>query len=574
MHYIPSWLPDEIIFSLASRYHFYTLGRSSLNTSLNLFGVGTSGTHHDFPAGIDYFAEICEGKLGAAEDIICERSVLPYITRFQDDAVRKLAIASMRGSAIGSLKATLGLLNSWFRTNLPLKACPSCIVSDIDTIGEPYWHRTHQVPGIWLCPDHRVPLRQASVKTNHIGKYRWFLPEEEMLQASMLEERWMLTKEAERVLYGIAEVALRLLSLPCDYFFDLEQLSEFYRQRLKVMGWVSTHGKNRLEYSAKRFCERYVDLRFIPEFSLMPSSVGEAESFLKRSLRLSQIGRNPLRHVFMIHFLYGDWDEFMKVINLECTREAPQSVLPKRSDADRADLATPEQQRFIKLVLEEGLSIRVAARICGVSVGTGIMWAAKFQLPVKIRPKFIDAAKKTSIEQVLKEGGTLGEVAQSENVCVATVQKILSGSESLRKEWQEAKFRRVRDRWRACISSFLQRNPSAGREKIKKSCRAAFAWLSRHDREWLCENLPPPIKLHKSTEPKVDWKQRDREYRAEVGSKAEKIQANYSPCKIPLSHLLGDLPEIRGKLTLMNLMPLTQELIQQLTGKLKACPRN
>jgi transposase len=276
----------------------------------------------------------------------------------------------------------------------------------------------------------------------------------------------------------------------------------------------------------------------------------------------------------MIQFLYGNWDEFMEEMNLECSRETPQPVLPKPDDAEKSFLATPEQQRFTKLVLDEGLSIRVAAQRCGVSVSTGIIWAAKLQLPVKIRPKFIDAAKRTSIEQVLKEGCTLGEVAQSENVCVGTVQKILSGSESLRKEWQEARFRRVRDRWRAFIRLFLQRKPSAGREEIKKSCRAAFAWLSRHDREWLCENLPPPLKVHKSAEPKVDWKQRDREYMAEVSSQAEKIQANYPPGKIPLSHLLGDLPKIRGKLTLMDLMPLTQGLIQQLTGKLKACPRN
>ena len=37
--------------------------------------------------------------------------------------------------------------------------CPDCAEEDRKTYEETYWHRIPQLPGVWHCPVHHVPLR-------------------------------------------------------------------------------------------------------------------------------------------------------------------------------------------------------------------------------------------------------------------------------------------------------------------------------------------------------------------------------------------------------------------------------
>src|SRR5690606_28941031 len=44
-------------------------------------------------------------------------------------------------------------------TRMPCKFCLLCRDEDTERFGSPYWHREHQVAGIYLCPHHDSPLR-------------------------------------------------------------------------------------------------------------------------------------------------------------------------------------------------------------------------------------------------------------------------------------------------------------------------------------------------------------------------------------------------------------------------------
>ena len=44
-----------------------------------------------------------------------------------------------------------------------LRACPLCVKDDRRIHGETYWHRTHQMSGIRLCPIHGIPLVASRV---------------------------------------------------------------------------------------------------------------------------------------------------------------------------------------------------------------------------------------------------------------------------------------------------------------------------------------------------------------------------------------------------------------------------
>lgn len=44
-----------------------------------------------------------------------------------------------------------------------LRYCPLCARDDLDRRGEPYWHLTHQLWGVSVCPVHGVALRASGV---------------------------------------------------------------------------------------------------------------------------------------------------------------------------------------------------------------------------------------------------------------------------------------------------------------------------------------------------------------------------------------------------------------------------
>lgn len=47
----------------------------------------------------------------------------------------------------------------------PVRLCPECRDEDLKTFDCAYWHRSHQVPGVDLCPTHSVPLMNFSRRT-------------------------------------------------------------------------------------------------------------------------------------------------------------------------------------------------------------------------------------------------------------------------------------------------------------------------------------------------------------------------------------------------------------------------
>jgi hypothetical protein len=78
---------------------------------------------------------------------------------------------------------------------------------------------------------------------------------------------------------------------------------------------------------------------------------------------------------------------------------------------------------------------------------------------------------------------------------------------------------KYREQW---IKTLTAHNPSAGRTAMRSKARAAYSWLSVHDRKWLNENLPPFGFI--GSRPKKDWSTIDRKYTDEVHKIATKIR--------------------------------------------------
>jgi len=43
-----------------------------------------------------------------------------------------------------------------------LRYCDRCVEYDTKTYGEPYWHRVHQLPGVFFCPIHNMSTTMST----------------------------------------------------------------------------------------------------------------------------------------------------------------------------------------------------------------------------------------------------------------------------------------------------------------------------------------------------------------------------------------------------------------------------
>lgn len=103
-------------------------------------------------------------------------------------------------------------------------------------------------------------------------------------------------------------------------------------------------------------------------------------------------------------------------------------------------------------------------------------------------------------------------------------------------------------------------------KELRHRVGAAFAWLYRHDRDWLMHNQPvEPLRQQPS--PRVDWDARDTALAASVRRTACELTRAGIATPIPLWRLVQALPELKAKFAALNRLPLTREALRAVAAR-------
>jgi len=100
-----------------------------------------------------------------AEQLLLQHTVFPYtVAAMSEDARQRFlhkALALVPGvDCLGSLTKSV-THSTPFR-----RLCPLCVSREMGEFGESYWHRTHLLPGVLLCPEHGVALHRVASPTH------------------------------------------------------------------------------------------------------------------------------------------------------------------------------------------------------------------------------------------------------------------------------------------------------------------------------------------------------------------------------------------------------------------------
>ncbi len=163
--FLPRPIKDELLYSLLSRSLSWLGGTASLPVIQAAFGRGATGIRVGLPSGLAALAGALAPSfrldVGA---MIRHHTLQPYFLRLltATDGERLLQgmTAGWRHGGYAGISPFRGA-SHWHRA---LTLCPDCVEEDVRGHGEAAWRRSHQLPGVLVCPVHGTALRASRIR--------------------------------------------------------------------------------------------------------------------------------------------------------------------------------------------------------------------------------------------------------------------------------------------------------------------------------------------------------------------------------------------------------------------------
>ncbi|MBB5206363.1 transposase [Inhella inkyongensis] len=555
-------LPGETLFSLCSRHHRMWGFSASEFTCEALFGGRRAGVHHDLPNSLSRFEMLTRGAYGPAADLALDRTVLKFYAPFLTPSDIASAVTSMSSPSVSGLKFRLGLLTSRFRAHHPLKACEECMAKDAHDHGWVPWRLVHQFPGVWTCVFHGAPLLECSVKANGVERFMWQLPSRQSLAlrpaagyaarearsrlARLIHELVQAGQSAEWLRAGAVQTTLR--------------------SRMCEQGWITPNGHLRLAPASRGFAAHLAALSDLPDLAGLNVSEELAYAWIGRMARPLRSGAHPLRQLLLIDWLFQSVDDFVHTHTRASHAELGSAPREARKPCSYEDVSKQSRKAQAIKHLRSGGSARSVAAALGIDVGTAMAWGAEAGIVPTRRPKSLVPQVRQALIRDLSSGHSKGEAALQHGVSIQIITRLLRTEPGLRSAWQQAVFKTVqrahRDSWLGAAAN----HPGISNKLLRAINPAGFAWLYRHDREWL--NLHAPQRaVDIARRSPVRWDERDMELSAAVRRATLQLQSHDRTKPVKLWEIVQLLPELRAKMSVVRRLPLTAQAIEEAIGR-------
>lgn len=485
---LPSLAPRETLYSWCATVHRRSVSGNVLSTSRRLFGSNYSALLHDFPARLGELARRTDGRIGPPRELALKHTLLGHFLPFIRAASGEAILRAVEMGSVPALKMRLGIPASGIGGYHPMRWCAECVRRDRHDIGWPIWYVDHQSPSTLVCTEHHRPLVQTWHAISPVHRREWLMPD-----GHRREPRHEITVRDDKTL----TILLRLATLSANLFqvepgkLDPSTTSRIYRYWAARDGGVTRGGsvrhatvQARLQAPFKLVRDAFADLG--------PASCSlSLEGILSSVIRNTPKPAHPTKHLVLMALMLDQEIELSEMLAITST--------PEQDIKSPSTTAAAEQQRaqeldarrgvFLELVGKGG-SVRAAALDVGVSANTGVRWAAQAGVKFKSRAKALKGAHLESVESALRLGADRGEVGRQHGISLTSVHRILSTNHELRDEWAKARHELAKRRHRAAIQAAYTGNPQCTQRDLRSREGASWAWLYRHDREWLMTSTP------------------------------------------------------------------------------------
>jgi len=172
MTFFPTPYRDEILYSVFARYHDKSPNFNGSETARDLFNVNRIVCSLEFPTLLaNLLQNMPLNSPFDADRLIVEHTLFPFYTAFLSLKNKNIIRQYMLYGDVEIYNKITSIINP-LAENKFLRFCPKCNKEDLDIYGELYWHRIHQIRGVYICPIHKAPIYDSSVSFEE-NKYKY-----------------------------------------------------------------------------------------------------------------------------------------------------------------------------------------------------------------------------------------------------------------------------------------------------------------------------------------------------------------------------------------------------------------
>lgn len=560
MLFFPFLYDDELLYSVIARYHQYSGNDNSKTTMGEVFGSNNACASTIFPAQLNALIQrLPDSDTYTSNDLITNHTFLPYYSPFiPENRYQELEILMKENNGT-TLYMKLGKTASAIKSPKILRYCLECITDDKSNNGEAYWHRTHQVEGVKLCPRHQTWLIESAIPyAERKNKHEFISLEQIICNAAMEINTKTIDLEFEHLKF-IAEQTHYLLNNRIDPF-GMKNLNKFYVNRLQQKGLATVSGRIRWLDLIPMFNQFYGE-KLLSDLNCFIDKAKE-DTWLHKMLRKPRVSCHPLRHILFLGFLgetISSMENQIKEISYEPFGRGPWLCLNKASEHYQKPVIT---SCIITRDYKTGLPVGTFSCSCGfVYSRKGPDETSEDCFKIG-RIKVFGLVWERKLSELAETDLSLRKKAELLGVDIKTVKKKLVPDESIRgKIITDNKTEEYRANWIELIQSYSEKSIT----EIRTFNPKIYTWLYRNDKEWLRSNYPETKKSNTGNfKKRVDWDQRDQETVREMElivkeilsetNKLIRVTAN------EISRRLGMLSSLRKNL---DKMPNTKKVLNE-----------
>lgn len=364
--YFPVIYPDELLYSVLARYHRHTASRSPKRTLDDLFCERTVRATVDLPGHLGALSRrLPAERCLAPERLAAELTLFPYHVAFQSASVVREILTAMIDGAADSVHVRLGLAASIVPAPGTLRYCPQCFAEAVARWGEPYWRRSHQLPGVLICAEHGVPIRDSAVHPGLGRQHEFQAATAETCADGAATASWEEDERCLSLLHAIAVRSAALLErLPIGV--SSVDLTAGYRDALIDRRLASAHGRVDQQKLRDTF-----DTVLGPLHGVLVAVAHPV--WLPAIVRKHRHAFHPLHHI---------------LLDLVINRYAPASVVTVDGMAStgRKRITDPGFDGRLCDLVAAGFSLRATARALTVDPNTVRKHSADLRLATTWRP--------------------------------------------------------------------------------------------------------------------------------------------------------------------------------------------
>lgn len=258
---------DELLYSALLRCS------RQFNLSLNCLGALLTGGTSLTPTFLGLGRTVQAAKLFRMSpgQLLWNHTHFPYSTRFLSLADRESALGATNNPCMGLATSRLATYTATGGLKYR-RFCKTCAESEFTSLRESYWHRSHNLPCVWVCTKHLVHLFQSDVLIGASELRAARLPHE--CEGVPLGDDCAVYK----ALIAVAKFSTTWLNAGPRVGGPLEH--GFYLRMAIANGWAvracdydSSGLRKLLSTTFPRDLLREADPRFRPEWSKWPVSV-------------------------------------------------------------------------------------------------------------------------------------------------------------------------------------------------------------------------------------------------------------------------------------------------------------